>query len=76
VPACPTAASAGDCEHVEAASRGGQSVRANLTYNVRRWHNLKTHGGWTVQRHGRGWLWTSPRGRSYYTEPYDYRLGP
>ena len=72
----PTAASAADVEHVRAASRGGATTRANLTYNVRRWHLLKTHGGWTVQGHGRGWKWTSPRGRVYYTQPYDYRLGP
>ena len=72
----PTAASAADIEHVTPHSKGGTSTRDGLTTNVRRWHNLKTHGGWTVQRHGRGWHWTSPRGRSYYTQPYDYRLGP
>ena len=72
----PTAASAADLEHPIPASQGGQSVQANLTYQVRRWHLLKTHGGWKVQAHGPGWQWTSPRGRSYYTQPYDYRLGP
>jgi hypothetical protein len=72
----PTAASAGDIEHVVPARRGGTSTRDNCTTNVRRWHNLKTHGGWTVQRHQRGWKWTSPNGRTYYTQPYDYRLGP
>jgi len=72
----PTAASAGDAEHVQPASQGGQTVQHNLTYNVRRWHQLKTHGGWKAQPHGKGWKWTSPRGRTYYTHPYDYRLGP
>src|SRR5438270_6123194 len=72
----PTAAAAADLEHVIAASKGGKTISENLTYEVRRWHNLKTHGGWTVQRHGRGWKWTSPRGRTYYTQPYDYRNGP
>jgi hypothetical protein len=72
----PTAASAADLEHVVAASQGGHTVQHNLTYEVRRWHQFKTHGGWTVQRHRRGWQWTSPRGRTYYTQPYDYRLGP
>ena len=72
----PTAASAADLEHVVAASQGGHTVQHNLTYEVRRWHQLKTHGGWKVQRHGRGWKWTSPRGRTYYTQPYDYRHGP
>ena len=65
-----------DLEHVIPASQGGQTIQENLTYEVRRWHTLKTHGGWTVQRHRRGWKWTSPRGRTYYTQPYDYRLGP
>ena len=72
----PTAASAADIEHVTPHGKGGTTTRHGLTTNVRRWHNHKTHGGWRVKRHGRGWLWTSPRGRSYYTEPYDYRLGP
>jgi len=72
----PTAASAADTEHLTPPRQGGTTTRDGLTTNVRRWHNHKTHGGWTVQRHRRGWLWTSPRGRSYYTQPYDYRLGP
>ena len=76
-PCCrPTAAAAADLEHVIPASKGGKTISENLTYEVRRWHNLKTHGGWTVQRHRRGWKWTSPRGRTYYTQPYDYRNGP
>ena len=72
----PTSASAADIEHVTPHAKGGTTTRNGLTTNVRRWHNHKTHGGWTVQLHGRGWKWTSPRGRSYYTQPYDYRLGP
>ena len=72
----PTAASAADIEHHQPFDQGGVTTRDGLTTCVRHWHNLKTHGGWTVQRHRRGWKWTSPRGRTYYTEPYDYRLGP
>ena len=49
----PTAASAADIEHVTPHGKGGTTTRDGLTTNVRRWHNLKTHGGWTVQRHGR-----------------------
>ena len=45
----------------------------NLTALTRRWHILKTHSGWTVTRHDRGWQWTSPTGRTYTTQPYDYR---
>ena len=72
----PTAASAADLEHPIPTSQGGQSIKTNLTYQTRHWHRLKTHGGWTLQRHDRGWQWTSPHGRTYYTQPYDYRLGP
>ena len=72
----PTAASAADIEHHQPFDQGGVTTRDGLTTCVRHWHNLKTHGGWTVQRHRRGWKWTSPRGRTYYSEPYDYRLGP
>jgi hypothetical protein len=71
-----SAASAADIEHPQPFVNGGRTVRANATAVVRYWHRLKTFGGWTVERHGRGWLWTSPKGRQYVTGPYDYRLGP
>ena len=54
----------------------GLTIRDNLPSVVRHWHRIKTFGGWTITRHGRGWQWTSPHGRSYTTGPYDYRLGP
>jgi hypothetical protein len=72
----PTAAAAADLDHTQPYGRGGQTVRDGLASTTRRWHRLKTHGGWHVQRHGRGWAWTSPRGHTYTTQPYDYRLGP
>ena len=70
-----TAASAGDLDHTISRATGGLTIRDNLTAVGRRWHILKTHGHWTVRRHGRGWQWTSPTGRTYTTQPYDYRLG-
>jgi hypothetical protein len=72
----PTAAAAADLDHTHAVGDGGQTVRDNLTAITRHWHRLKTHGGWTLTRHQRGWQWTSPHGRTYTTHPYDYRLGP
>lgn len=72
----PSSAAAGDLDHCVAFADGGRTVRDNLTSVLRRWHLLKTHAGWSVRREGRGWRWTSPAGRSYVTEPYDYRLGP
>jgi hypothetical protein len=72
----PTSAAAADLDHTPSVRDGGQTIREHLAATVRYWHRLKTHGGWTVTRHGRGWQWTSPRGHSYTTQPYDYRLGP
>jgi hypothetical protein len=72
----PTAARASDLDHVVAVRDGGTTIRDNLTTPTRRWHRLRTLGGWTVRRVGRGWLWTSPTGRTTRTAPYDYRLGP
>ena len=71
----PSAASAADIEHNQPYSQGGTTTRRSLSTVGRRFHRLKTHGGWTVEPHGHGWKWTSPRGRTYYTQPYDYRLG-
>ena len=72
----PTAAAAADLDHAISVADGGLTIRDNLPSVVRHWHRIKTFGGWTVTRNGRGWKWTSPRGRSYTTGPYDYRLGP
>jgi len=69
-----SAAHASDLDHVVAVRDGGKTVRENLTTPTRRWHRLRTLGGWTVRRVGRGWQWTSPLGRTITTRPYDYRL--
>jgi hypothetical protein len=72
----PTPATAGDLDHVIPRSQGGTTTRTNLAPLTRRWHRLKTFGGWQLRRHGRGWEWTSPTGRKHHTYPHDYRLGP
>lgn len=69
-----SAAHASDLDHVVSARNGGKTVRDNLATATRRWHRLRTLGGWTVRRVGRGWQWTSPVGRTTTTRPYDYRL--
>jgi hypothetical protein len=71
-----TSAAAADLDHTVPASAGGRTVRDNLASLVRRWHRLRTHGGWLVERVDRGWRWTSPTGRTTTTRPHDYRLGP
>jgi hypothetical protein len=71
-----SAAAAGDVDHVVSVRSGGLTVRANLHSPTRRWHRLRTHGGWSVVGIGRGWRWTSWTGRTITTRPHDYRLGP
>jgi hypothetical protein len=72
----PTSATAGDLDHTISRAEGGKTTRANLGPLTRRWHRLKTFGGWHVRRDGHGWEWTSPTGRRHHTYPHDYRLGP
>src|SRR3954447_2563169 len=75
--AAPTAAAAGDTDHAIPRSAGGPTTRTNLHTPTRRWHVLRTHGGWRLRAHPRGgWIWTSPQGRTYRTRPHDYRRGP
>jgi hypothetical protein len=71
-----SAAHAADLDHTVPVSAGGKTVRDNLTSLTRRWHRLRTLGGWTVERIGRQWRWTSRTGRTITTAPHDYRLGP
>ena len=74
--AAPTAAAAGDIDHIAPRSRGGLTRRINLHSPSRRWHRLRTHGGWRLRGCRDGTVtWTSPQGRSYTTGPHNY-LGP
>lgn len=71
----PTAASAGDLDHLVPAARGGATSRDNVHPPTRRWHVLTTHTRWHVARQpDRRLMWTSPLGRTTVTRPHDYRL--
>jgi hypothetical protein len=72
----PTAANAADLDHHLERHAGGPTVRANLGPLTRSWHRGKTFTNWTVHQHPDGWHWTSPTGRTYLVEPFDYRRGP
>jgi hypothetical protein len=72
----PSPATAADLDHHLARAAGGKTHRDNLGPLTRRWHRLKTFDGWTVKQTPQGWHWTSPTGRKYLIEPFDYRLGP
>jgi len=69
-----SAASAGDIDHIEPVANGGRTTRDNLHAPTRRWHLLRTHTGWRVDRYADGTRgWTSPLGRTAVTRPHDYR---
>ena len=69
-----SAASAGDLDHITPIANGGRTIRDNLHAPTRRWHLLRTHTGWRVDRYADGTCrWTSPLGRTTVTRPYDYR---
>ncbi|HET7312245.1 MAG TPA: hypothetical protein VFJ17_13070 [Mycobacteriales bacterium] len=74
--AAPTAAAAGDLDHITPRSAGGPTTRANLHTPSRRWHRLRTLGGWLLRRDADGSVsWISPQRRAYRTVPHNY-LGP
>jgi hypothetical protein len=71
-----SAASAGDLDHLTPRTHGGPTTAGNLHSPTRRWHLLRTLGGWTITKNTHGWTWTSPQGRRYRVQPHDYRHGP
>lgn len=74
-PGCRVPAMRCDLDHIEpfdpTLPADDQTVGENLHALCRHHHNLKTHGGWQVQRDeatGRT-LWTAPTGHAYVREP-------
>ena len=72
-PGCSQPAIRTDLDHTEAFSgddKGGVTSASNLHCLCRRHHRLKTHHQWKVTAEpGARLRWTSPRGRSYKTDP-------
>ena len=68
-----TADSAGtDLDHTVPYPAGPTSA-SNLAVLCRRHHRLKHTAGWTVHLHPTGVMtWTTPTGRRYQTEPWNY----
>jgi hypothetical protein len=76
-PTSTAPAAAGDLDHITRPEDGGPTNPDNLHTPTRRWHRAKTLARWTITPHpDRTRTWTSPTGRTYRTEPHDYRLGP
>lgn len=74
-PGCRVPAMRCDLDHIEpfdpTLPAEDQTVGTNLHALCRHHHNLKTHGGWRVERDeatGRT-LWTAPTGHEYVREP-------
>ncbi len=74
-PGCRVPAVRCDLDHIEpfdpTLPADDQTVGANLHALCRHHHNLKTHGGWRVERDeatGRT-TWTAPTGHAYVREP-------
>jgi hypothetical protein len=74
----PTPAGSGDLDHLIDHADGGPTTRTNLHTPTRRWHRVKTTGGFTATRNPDGSItWTSTRtGRTYTVQPHDYRNDP
>lgn len=74
-PGCRVPAMRCDLDHIEpfdpTLPAGDQTAGENLHALCRHHHNLKTHGGWRVERDGLTGrtLWTSPTGHAYVREP-------
>lgn len=66
-PGCSARASSGEVDHALPWDAGGNSDRANLGSLCKRHHQVKTHGGWTIQASVDSGAcdWISPSGQTY-----------
>ncbi len=72
-PTCRRPASQCDFEHNIPYEAGGRSCLCNTGPKCRHDHRLKQHPGWKVeQRPDSTFVWTTPSGRQYTTEPTRY----
>jgi Domain of unknown function (DUF222) len=74
-PICRRPAAQCDFEHNTAYEAGGRSCLCNTGPKCRHDHRLKQHPRWTVDQLPDGtFLWTTPAGRTYTTEPTRYPI--
>src|SRR5262245_57580419 len=64
-----------ELDHTIAYAHGGDTSDVNLYSACGRHHHLKHDApGWSVLQHPDGQItWTTPTGRTYTTNPHDYR---
>jgi hypothetical protein len=72
-PGCARRSSACQIDHAQAWSEGGETNPSNLGALCARHHQLKTHGGWTIDASDATGTctWVSPQGRRYAREATD-----
>lgn len=67
-PGCRRSAALSDLDHAQSWETGGTTSPENLGALCRRHHQLKTHGGWSMESRADGsCTWTSPLGKKYLT---------
>jgi hypothetical protein len=67
-PGCRRSAALSDLDHAQSWEEGGTTSLDNLGALCRRHHQLKTHGGWSIESRADGsCTWTSPFGKIYQT---------
>lgn len=67
-PGCRRSALLSDLDHAQSWETGGSTSTQNLGALCRRHHQLKTHGGWSIESETDGsCTWTSPLGKKYFT---------
>jgi hypothetical protein len=67
-PGCRRSAALSDLDHAQSWEEGGTTSLDNLGALCRRHHQLKTHGGWSIESRSDGsCTWTSPLGKIYQT---------
>jgi len=66
-PQCRQPARVADIDHAEPWEKGGESSRKNMGMLCRRHHQMKTHGGWSLESFADGSCeWRSPSGKMYF----------
>jgi len=72
-PPCSRAARDSDFEHAVPYDKGGVTDACNAGARSRRCHQVKQLPGWSVTQPKPGWhVWTTPSGRTYVKEPWQY----
>jgi hypothetical protein len=72
-PPCSRAARDSDFEHAVPYDNGGITDACNAGARSRRCHQVKQMPGWSVTQPKPGWhVWTTPTGRTYVQEPWQY----